>query len=247
MYVLGDSMSGLIAPIGNAAPTIPPLESRHGALGHSEVPARLGNLNPNGGVSLVPCVKIGGLEELAKKVGRMRPGGFPRNCSWMLAGVSQLAYIPRPPRTSQSPLPLTSHAAPRRGLKTFGERFSACSDGLATPFATCSSNVEPVPRRKLPNTVASDREYGLPWLSKRRPSVKVKLRLAFQVSCTKAPQVLDAAFQSQSCCWPVIGLYITPPSVWGASCASFRRLSKLNPGCDHGPWKGSTSSPNQPS
>src|SRR5712691_1393552 len=165
----------------------------------------------------------------------------------MLAGVSQLEYMPKPPRNSQSPLPLTSHATPTRGWKTFGERFSACSDGLATPFATRSSNVEPVPRMKLPKTVESDREYGLPWSSKRRPRVKVKFFLAFQVSCTKTPQVLEAAFQSQSCCLPVMGLYITPPSVWGASCASFRRLSKLKPGCDHGPWKGSTSSPNQPS
>src|SRR5919106_1252647 len=110
----------------------------------------------------------------------------------MLAGVSQFEYIPTPPRSSQSPLPLTSHAAPTRGLKTFGDRFSACSNGLATPFATRSSNVEPVPRMKLPNTVESDREYGLPWLSKRRPSVKVKLRRAFQVSCTKTPHVLEA-------------------------------------------------------
>ena len=94
----------------------------------------------------MPCVKMGGLGELAKKVGRMSPGGFPRNCSWMLAGVSQLEYIPTPPRTSHSPLPVTSQATPTRGWKTFGERFSAFSDGLATPFATCSSNVEPVPR-----------------------------------------------------------------------------------------------------
>jgi hypothetical protein len=111
---------------------------------------------------VVPCVKMGGLDELAKNVGRISPGGFPRNCSWMLAGVSQLAYIPRPPRTSQSPLPLTSQAAPKRGFQTFGEPLSACSDGVATPLATCCSKVEPVPSRKLPKTVESDREYGLP-------------------------------------------------------------------------------------
>src|SRR5262245_8770794 len=165
MYVLGDSMSGLIPPIGNAAPWIPPLASRQGARGHSEVPASAGNVNPNGGVSVLPCVKIGGLGELAKKVGRMSPGGFPRNCSWMLAGVSQLEYIPTPLRTTQSALPVTSQAAPTRGFQTFGDPFSACSDAWATPFATCSSNVDPVPRMKLPNTVESDREYGLPWLS----------------------------------------------------------------------------------
>src|SRR5262249_15555152 len=240
-------MSGLIPPIPAWAPLIPPFSSRQGAVGHSEVPASPGNWNPKGGVLPVPCVKIGGLDELAKKVGRMRPGGFPRNCSWMLAGVSQLEYIPAPPRTSQSPLPVTSQATPTRGFQTFGDPFSACSDGVATPFATRSSNVLPLPRMKLPKTVESDREYGLPWLSKRRPSVKVRFFLAVQVSCTKAPQVLEAASQSQSCCWPVMGLYITPPSVWGASWASLRRLSKLKPGCDHGPWKGSTSSPNQPS
>src|SRR6266704_688966 len=136
MYVVGDTMSGLIPPIPAAAPLIPPLESRQGAVGHSEVPASPGNVNPKGGALPVPCVKIGGLDELAKKVGRMSPGGFPRTCSWMLAGVSQLEYIPKPPRTSQSPLPVISHDTPTRGLKTFGERFSACSEGLATPFAT---------------------------------------------------------------------------------------------------------------
>src|SRR5262245_63018099 len=190
---------------------------------------------------------MGGLCELAKKVWIMSPGGFPRNCSWMLAGVSQLEYIPAPARTSQSPLPVTSQAAPTRGFQTFGERLSACSDGVATPLATCSSNVEPEPRMKLPKTVESDREYGLPSLSKRRPSVRVRLRRALQVSCTKTPQVLEAASQSQSCCWPVTGLYITPPSFSGASRARLRRLSKLKSGWDHGPWKGSTSSPNQPS
>src|SRR5262245_6286561 len=196
MYVWGAFMSGLTPPIPGWAPGIPPLASRQGAFGQSDVPASAGNRKPNGGVSVVPCVKIGGLAELAKKVGRMRPGGFPRNCSWMLAGVSQFEYIPAPARTSQSPLPLTSHAAPSRGFQTFGDPLRACSDGVATPLATCCSNVEPLPRMKLPKTVASDREYGLPWLSNRRPSVKVRLRLAFHVSCTKAPQVLDAASQS---------------------------------------------------
>src|SRR5262245_20795671 len=137
MYVLGDSMSGLIPPIVNAAPLTPPLASRQGVAGQSEVPAIAGNVNPYGAVLPEPCLKMGGLDELAKKVGRISPGGFPRNCSWMLAGVSQFEYIPTPPRTSQSPLPVTSQAAPTRGLKTFGELLSACSDGWATPFATC--------------------------------------------------------------------------------------------------------------
>src|SRR5262245_24625015 len=158
MYVVGDTMSGLIPPIVAWAPRIPPFSSRHGAVGQSDVPASPGNVNPNGGVSPVPCVKIGGLAELAKKVGRMSPGGFPRNCSWMLAGVSQLEYSPAPPRSSQSPLPPMSQAAPMRGWKTFGELFNAFSDGRATPFATCSSNVAPGPRMKLPKTVESDRE-----------------------------------------------------------------------------------------
>src|SRR4029077_2370212 len=135
MYAVGETMSGLMPPIPAAAPLIPPLESRHGAAGHSDVPASAGKVNPNGGSLLVPCVKMGGLDELAKKVGRMSPGGLPRNCSWMLAGVSQLEYIPRPPRTSQSALPLTSHATPTRGFHTLGDPFSACSDGLATPLA----------------------------------------------------------------------------------------------------------------
>src|SRR5262245_61481665 len=168
MYVLGDLMSGLIPPIVNAAPLTPPFSSRQGAVGHSEVPASAGNVNPHGGEPPVPCVKMGGLGELAKKVGMMSPGGFPRNCSWTLAGVSQLEYIPAPARTSQSPLPVTSQAAPTRGFQTFGERLSACSDGTAQPLATCSSNVDPEPRMKLPKTVESEREYGLPSLSKRR-------------------------------------------------------------------------------
>src|SRR5215510_6681946 len=200
-------MFGLMPPIVAWAPLMPPFSSRQGAVGHSEVPASPGNAKPNGGVLPVPCVKIGGLAELAKKVGRMSPGGLPRNCSWMLAGVSQFEYSPKPPRSSQSPLPLMSQAAPIRGWKTFGELLSAFSEGWARPFATCSSNVEPGPRMKLPKTVDSDREYGLPWLSKRRPSVRVRLRRAFQVSCMKTPHVLEAASQSQSCCWPVIGLY----------------------------------------
>src|SRR4026207_602984 len=162
MYVVGDTMSGLIPPIVAWAPLIPPFSSRQGAVGHSEVPASPGNVNPNGGVAPGPCVKSGGLAELGKKVGRISPGGFPRNCSWMLAGVNQLEYIPTPPRSSQSPLPLMSQAAPTRGWKTFGELLSACSEGWATPFATCSWNVDPLPRMKLPNTVESDREYGLP-------------------------------------------------------------------------------------
>ena len=52
---------------------------------------------------------------------------------------------------------------------------------------------------------------------RRNPRVKVKLCRAFHVSSTKAPHVLEAAFQLHSCCWPVSGLYMTPPSVCGAS------------------------------
>ena len=42
--------------------------------------------------------------------------------------------------------------------------------------------------------------------SYRRPSVNVRLGLAFQVSCRKPPKVLEAAFQSHSTGLPVIGL-----------------------------------------
>ena len=65
----------------------------------------------------MPCTKTGGLDDPAKKVGRISPGGLPRNSSCTLAGVSQLAYTPTPPRTTQSPLPVTSQATPARGLK----------------------------------------------------------------------------------------------------------------------------------
>src|SRR2546429_4084331 len=76
--------------------------------------------------------------------------------------------------------------------------------------------------------------------------VKVRLRRAFQVSSTNRAQVLEAAFQSQSCCWPAIGSYMTPPSVAGASCARAKKMLKLNTGGDQGPWDGFTSSPKQP-
>ena len=91
MYAVGDFKSGLIPPIGAAAPAMPPLASRHGAVGQSAEPARLGNVNPNGGVLPLPWLKIGGVDDPAKKVGRIRPGGLPRNSSCTLADVSQLA------------------------------------------------------------------------------------------------------------------------------------------------------------
>src|SRR5919108_5650396 len=101
MYAVGVFRSGLIPPIGNAAPRIPPFSSRQGAVGQSSEPARLGNVNPNGGVSDVPCTNTGGVGEPAKKVGSINPGGLPRNSSCTLAEVSQLAYTPNPPRTTQ--------------------------------------------------------------------------------------------------------------------------------------------------
>src|SRR5919109_1568529 len=81
MYAVGDFRSALMPPIGNAAPAIPPFASRHGALGQSGEPARLGKVNPNGGVLPVPCRKTGGVAEPAKNVGRISPGGLPRNSS----------------------------------------------------------------------------------------------------------------------------------------------------------------------
>src|SRR6476646_6603427 len=104
---------------------MPPFESRHGAVGQSAEPARLGNVNPNGGVLEVPFVKIGGVAEPGKKVGKIKPGGLPRNSSCTLADVSQFAYTPKPLRTTQSPLPVTSQATPARGLNALGERLSA--------------------------------------------------------------------------------------------------------------------------
>src|SRR6266540_303613 len=91
MYAVGDFNSGLIPPIGNAAPLMPPLSSRQGATGHRAEPAGGGKANPNGGVSLEPWTKTGGVEDPSKKVGRMSPGGLPRNSSWTFACVSQLA------------------------------------------------------------------------------------------------------------------------------------------------------------
>src|SRR5215471_6502083 len=146
MYAVGVFKSGLIPPIGAAAPAMPPLASRHGAAGQSADPARLGKVNPKGGVLPVPCVKTGGVDDPAKKVGRISPGGLPRNCSCTLADVSQLAYTPNPLRTIQSPLPPTSQATPARGLYALGELLSACGVGRATPFATCSSKLPPLPR-----------------------------------------------------------------------------------------------------
>src|SRR3954447_2492449 len=143
MYAVGDFKFGLIPPIGAAAPAIPPLESRHGAVGQSAEPARLGNVNPKGGVLPVPCVNTGGVDDPAKNVGRISPGGLPRNSSCTLADVSQFAYKPNPLRTTQSPVPVTSHATPARGLYALGERVSAFVVGRAIPFATCSWTLPP--------------------------------------------------------------------------------------------------------
>src|SRR6476469_774764 len=125
MYAVGVFNSGLIPPMGAAAPAMPPFSSRHGAVGQRADPARLGNVNPNGGELPVPCVNTGGVDDPAKKVGRMSPGGLPRKPSWTLADVSQLAYTPTPPRTTQSPVPVTSHATPARGLNAFGDSLRA--------------------------------------------------------------------------------------------------------------------------
>src|SRR5919109_1521566 len=138
IYAVGDFNSGLIAPIGKAAPLMPPFSSRHGAWGQRAEPASGGNMNPKGGVSLVPWTKIGGVDEPSKKVGRMRRGGLPRNSSCTFACVSQFAYIPAPPRTTHVPSPVTSQATPARGLNALGDRVSAFSDGRATPLAICS-------------------------------------------------------------------------------------------------------------
>ena len=75
----------------------------------------------------------------------------------------------------------------------------------------------------------------------------MRLRRAFHVSWTNAPHVLDAAFHSQSFCWPVIGSYMTPPWFSGRILRELQQVVEAKPGCDHGPWNGSTSSPNQPS
>src|SRR4026207_2353760 len=121
MYAVGVFRSGLMPPMGNAAPAIPPFSSSTGGNGHSGDPARLGKVNPKGGVSPVPCTNTGGLADPGKKVGRISPGGLPRNSSCTFACVSQLAYTPNPPRTTQSPLPVTSQATPARGLNAFGD------------------------------------------------------------------------------------------------------------------------------
>src|SRR5262249_32903376 len=82
MYAVGDLKFGLIPPIPAAAPLSPPLLSRQGAVGHIVEPANGGYLNPKGGLLLLPWMKTGGVELPLKKVGMIRPGGFPRNSSW---------------------------------------------------------------------------------------------------------------------------------------------------------------------
>src|SRR5690348_3499832 len=107
MYASGDFRFGLIPPIGNPAPAIPPLLSRQGAVGQIGEPASRGKTNPNGGLLEFPWTKTGGVDVPAVKTGSISPGGLPRNSSCTLAWVNQFAKIPAPPRTTQLPLPVT--------------------------------------------------------------------------------------------------------------------------------------------
>src|SRR5215469_3797962 len=124
---VGERIVGVIPPIARPAPAMPPAASKQGAVGQSGVPASCGNVNPNGGVLLVPWRKTGWLPGAldAEKVGKIKPGGLPRYCSWTFAGVSQFENVPKPPRITQSPLPVTSQAAPRRGVAARGVRSNA--------------------------------------------------------------------------------------------------------------------------
>src|SRR4029077_13978987 len=103
---------------------------------------KVGNVNPNGGLLLVPRTKMGPCAVAvppAKKVGKTKPGGLPRNSSCTFAEVSQLLYIPKPPRTAQSPLPVGSQATPTRGLnRLLTEGSRALWVALAKPFAIWS-------------------------------------------------------------------------------------------------------------
>src|SRR5437773_11945737 len=112
MYVNGDLKCGSIPPIGALAPAIPPAALRHDGLGQSG----LGNVNPNGGLVPLPCAKIGAGDPERSKVGRMPPGGLPRNSSCTLAWDSQFEYMPKPPLRTVVPFPATSHAMPARGM-----------------------------------------------------------------------------------------------------------------------------------
>src|SRR6185437_11485442 len=94
-------------PIAKFAPTTPPWAFNP--------PGNVGNVNPKGGLLLLPRLKIGGFAVPAKNVGLTSPCGLPRNSSCTLAEVSQLLSSPTPPRTTQAPLPVGSQAAPTRG------------------------------------------------------------------------------------------------------------------------------------
>src|ERR1039458_254455 len=101
--------------------------------------------------------------------------------------------------------------------------------GEQPPCARCG-----IPDLKFPNTVVALREYGLPLSSQRRPSVNVRFFAAFQVSSASNPHVLDAAFHDHSTGCPVVGSYITPPSVVGWSWTKVRRLANAKVGCECG-------------
>ena len=73
----GHNQSSTGAAASAALPGMPPLLDPNNIYAAN----RAGNVNPNGGLSPLPCVKIGGLGELAKNVGRISPGGLPRNSS----------------------------------------------------------------------------------------------------------------------------------------------------------------------
>src|SRR5450755_26577 len=117
MSDLGDFKSGLIPPMAKLAPTTPPCAfSPPPDCGVKPVPGpNVGNVNPKGGLLPVPSTKMGACAEAvppATNVGATSPGGLPRNSSCTFAWVSQLLYMPNPPRTTQSPFPVGSHDTP---------------------------------------------------------------------------------------------------------------------------------------
>src|SRR5258708_1761987 len=137
MSDFGDFKSGLMPPMAKLAPTTPPCElSPPPDCGVEPVPGpKVGNVNPKGGLLPVPSAKIGACALAvppATKVGKTSPGGLPRNSSCTLAEVSQLLYTPNPPRTTQSPFPVGSHANPMRGLNRL---LTECSRALWVALA----------------------------------------------------------------------------------------------------------------
>src|SRR5579864_1424021 len=134
---LGDFNSGLIPPMAKLAPTTPPCAFRPPPdCGVGPVPGpKVGKVNPKGGLLLFPKTKIGAWADAvppATNVGATSPGGLPRNSSCTFAWVSQLLYIPKPPRTTQSPLPVGSQATPMRGLNRL---LTECSSALCVALA----------------------------------------------------------------------------------------------------------------